>query len=101
MGEFFKTFGQGILYVLISPILLVIFALYLVYAIIVYFVMEIASIIYFFSGRNISDEDPETKKLIAIRSAKFQFNNEGITTPVEEVIEVVEEETLEDKEEQE
>ncbi len=68
MLEFFKTFGQGLLYVIISPFLLAIFSIYLVYAIVTYFILEICSIFWFFSGRNINSEDDETRELLKIQN---------------------------------
>ena len=67
MMEFLKTFGQGILYVIISPILAVIFVFYLIYALFDYIVLEILSILLFFGGKNYKADDYETEMLNKVK----------------------------------
>ncbi len=62
MGNFFKSFGKGILYLLVLPFMLVILAIYAVVGLFVFIFMGIKSIILFFTGRSLYDDFPEDKK---------------------------------------
>ena len=55
-----KTFGRGIITILISPLLLVIILVMAAYGFIVYLVYEVSSIYLFFLGKNFNSDDPET-----------------------------------------
>lgn len=67
MLDFLKTFGQGILFVIISPILAVIFAFYLIYAFFTYVILEILSLLLFFRGKNYNSDDYETEMLNKVK----------------------------------
>ena len=62
MANFFKSFGKGILYVLVLPFLLVILALYGVVGIIAFLIMTFKGLILFFTGRSIFGPLPEDVK---------------------------------------
>ena len=69
MLNFFKSFGKGILYVLVLPVLLVILALYAVFALFGFLYLTIKGIVLFFTGRSLFDDLPEDKKAKAIIKA--------------------------------
>ena len=62
MGNFFKSFGKGVLYLLVLPFLLVILAIYAVIGLFVFLFEGIKAIFLFFSGRSLFDDLPEDKK---------------------------------------
>lgn len=55
-----KTFGRGLISILISPLILLLIAIMGVYALIVYLFYEISSIYLFFLGKNYNSDDEET-----------------------------------------
>lgn len=59
MTEFFKKLGQGLLYTLVLPVLIVVLAGYAVYGIIIFLFMLFKSIILFFRGKSINNDLPE------------------------------------------
>ena len=69
MASFFKSFGKGILYVLVLPFLLVVLAVYGVLALIVFLFMFFKGVILFFTGRSLFNELPEDKKAAQIIKA--------------------------------
>ena len=77
MLSFIKVFFQGILYVLLSPVLLLVLVINLIYAIIVYFIYEIKAIFLFFRGVSYKSEDEETRQLKEIKNqlASANMNN--------------------------
>jgi hypothetical protein len=58
-----KTFGRGIITILISPLLLAIILIMAAYGLIVYLVYEVSSIYLFFLGKNFNSDDAETTQL--------------------------------------
>lgn len=56
MFDFLKTVGQGALYLVLSPFILLGVALYSIYAIFLFFFMFIKRIVLFFKGENMKDE---------------------------------------------
>jgi hypothetical protein len=65
MIGFLKVFGQGILYVVLSPFIIAFFALYIVYALIMFIVQSIKYLFMFFLGRDFKNgfsEDIEARK---------------------------------------
>jgi len=62
MAEFFKRFGKGILYVLFTPVFLLVLALFGVAGILMFIFLFFKSIFLFFSGRSLKDDLPEDKK---------------------------------------
>lgn len=69
MGNFFKSFGKGILYVLVLPVLIIILGVYAVAALVGFIYLTIKSLILFFTGRSLFDDLPEDKKAKAIIKA--------------------------------
>ena len=82
MLGFIKVFFQGILYVLLSPVLLFILVLNLIYSIIVYFIYEIKSIFLFFKGVSYKSMDDETRRLKEIKNEMNSNNNKEVNTNV-------------------
>ena len=75
MAEFFKKFGQGLLYVLCLPVFLVALAGYAVYGVILFIVVGIKTIIDFFKGKSFDmdlPEDKEAKKRLSYLSNPFE-----------------------------
>ena len=62
MVGFFKSFGKGILYVLVLPFLIVILAIFGVVGLLGFLVMTIKGIILFFTGRSLFGPLPEDEK---------------------------------------
>lgn len=63
MLEFIKMFGLGVLYTVLSPIILLIFVLFIVYSFFNYIVFEVINAVGFFAGKKITDETDLDKKL--------------------------------------
>jgi hypothetical protein len=59
MIQFFKIILQGLLYIVISPFIVAILALFLVYGLIVFVLLFLKSIVLFFTGRTIFSDYPE------------------------------------------
>jgi len=76
MLEFIKMFGLGMLYTLLLPFIVVIFALYLVYVFCNYLVLEVINIFGFFFGYTFSTETELEKKLNDVKAR----NNGGHVT---------------------
>ena len=75
MLEFIKMFGLGVLYTVLSPIILLSFVLFLLFALGNYVVFEIINLVGFFAGKRFSEETELDKKL-----AKMKV--QGQSTPV-------------------
>ncbi len=86
MIEFAKAFGRGVLYVLLSPLLLVLFACYMIYALLCYFALETASMVLFFYGKNFKLEDAETIKLRQIKAELNGRKQAAQTLPPQNVV---------------
>lgn len=67
MLEFIKMFGLGILYTILLPFIIVIFALYIVYVFGNYLVLEAINLFGFFFGYSFSVETELEKKLAGMR----------------------------------
>ena len=70
MSHFLKVFLSGIIYVLLSPVILLVLAIYAAYCLIVFIYMAIRCLIVFFSGGNpLGDlkEDVDAKKILKER----------------------------------
>lgn len=72
MIKFLQVFGQGLLYVVLSPFFLLILALYLVYASIVMVFLFFQMIIMFFAGKNMFGDLPEDLEAAKILEAHRQ-----------------------------
>lgn len=76
MLEFIKMFGLGILYTILSPIILAVFLLFVVYSLFNYLVFEVINFVGFFAGKRFSAETALDKKLKKMRA-------QGQSTPVD------------------
>ena len=68
MLEFIKMFGLGMLYTLLFPFIIVIFALYVVYVFGNYVVLELTNFFGFFFGYSFSTETELEKKLVNMKA---------------------------------
>ena len=80
MFDFLKTFGLGILYVILSPILIAGALIYMVYSIFVFIFMFIKRIVMFFAGENMKEE------MKIDRLAKMHIQNQDEEKEVQEAI---------------
>jgi hypothetical protein len=55
MFDFLKTFFQGLIYLLLSPVILAFLAIYMVYSFFVFLFMFIKRVIMFFKGENMKE----------------------------------------------
>lgn len=62
MAGFFKSFGKGILYLFILPLLIVVLAFYGIIGLGGFIFMFFKSVVLFFTGRSLHDDLPEDKK---------------------------------------
>ena len=69
MLEFIKMFGLGILYTILSPLILAFFLLFVVYSVFNYLVYEVIYLGGFFLGKRFTVETPLEKKLVEMRKA--------------------------------
>ena len=82
MLGFIKIFLQGILYVVLSPLILLILALYAVYCTLTFIYMAIKAVIVFFMGGTpMGDlpEDVEAKRILLEKEQKQEEFNQNIT----------------------
>ncbi|MBE6124042.1 MAG: hypothetical protein E7184_00665 [Erysipelotrichaceae bacterium] len=63
MLEFLRMFGQGVFYTIISPILFAIWAVHVVFVLIVTLVYEVKNILLFFTGRTLKSKDSLEKEM--------------------------------------
>ena len=82
MLEFIKMFGMGILYTILSPLILLFFLVFVVYSVFNYLVCEVIYLGGFFMGRKFEEEtklDRELKKIKKEREAqKEMMRNEAL-----------------------
>jgi hypothetical protein len=69
MANFFKTFGLGLIYMLLLPLLLVVLALFAIYGVFNFLVEAITGLVRFFRG---VDPFPEYPEDVAVRAIKAQ-----------------------------
>lgn len=62
MGDFFKSFGKGILYLVLLPVIIVVLAIYGIAGLFGFIFLFFKSIILFFTGRSLYDDLPEDKE---------------------------------------
>lgn len=77
MLDFLKRFGLGILYVLISPFLLIFLALWALYTLGIFFIELVKSFASFFKGKKFFPEFPEDVEAKRILSLEPYSNNEA------------------------
>ena len=65
---FFKSFGKGLLYIVLFPLILLVIAIWGVYGLVIFVIQLIKTIILFFSGRTLSSDLEEDLKAKAILS---------------------------------
>ena len=70
MIDFLKTMGQGILYTLLSPFILIVVIVYAIYCLFAFFFMFFKRIVMFFKGEDMSSE------MKIDRAAKMHLNNQ-------------------------
>lgn len=87
MLEFIKMFGLGILYTVLFPFIVAIFALYIVYVFGNYLVLEAINLFGFFFGYSFSVETELEKKLASMRVNSSESGN--VTEEFEEFFEQV------------
>ena len=69
MANFFKSFGKGVLYLLVLPVLVIVLAIYAVGAFFIFLYLAVKGLVLFFTGRSLFDdlpEDKEAKKRLAL-----------------------------------
>ena len=66
MAGFFKSFGKGLLYIVLFPLILVLIAVYGVYGLFAFIVQLVNIIVLFFSGKSLSSDLEEDIKAKAI-----------------------------------
>ena len=82
MLEFAKTLGIGLLTVILSPLIVLMFVVYLIYTILVYIFHELCSIVLFFSGKNYKNDDAETFELLAAKEEYAKKQEQKTQQPV-------------------
>ena len=79
MLEFIKMFGLGILYTLLFPFITAIFALFLVYVLGNYLVLEAINLVGFFFGYTFTTETKLEEKLNEMKeTVKEESSNAGV-----------------------
>ena len=82
MLEFAKTLGIGLLAVILSPFILLLFVIYVIYTLLVYVFHELCSIVFFFSGKNFKNDDAETYELLAVKEEYAKKQEQKAQQPV-------------------
>lgn len=77
MLEFIKMFGLGILYTILFPFIVAIFALYLVYVVGNYLVLEAINFFGFFFGYTFTTETELEKKLVKMKEEPKESKEVG------------------------
>ena len=97
MGNFFKKFGQGILYVLVLPALLIVLVFFSIYGL----VMIIKNIVMFFKGKSFNykfDEDIEAERRLSYASKPQKKNDEPVVVIANPTNQVMDADMNEDRE---
>jgi len=79
MLEFIKMFGLGILYTILSPIILLFFLLFVLYTVGNYLICEVIYLCGFFMGKRFSELTALDKKLEKIKKEKMAEVNASNT----------------------
>ena len=82
MLEFAKTLGIGLLAVILSPLILLLFVMYIAYTLLVYVFHEICSVVLFFSGKNFKNDDAETFELLQAKEEYAKKKEQNASQPV-------------------
>ena len=75
MLEFIKMFGMGILYTILSPVILLVFLIFVAYSIVNYFVCEVIYLSGFFMGKRFEEQTKLDKALAKRRKEKKELLN--------------------------
>lgn len=70
MAEFFKTVLFGLLYIVLSPFIVLLLAIYFIYCLLVFIYMSIRNLIIFFTGGTVNgdlSEDIQAKRILQER----------------------------------
>lgn len=84
MLEFIKMFGLGILYTILFPFLVIIFALFLVYVFVDYIVLEIKTLVGFFFGYTFTTDTELELQLEELKEAKSEVQENDVLEEVKE-----------------
>lgn len=87
MVNFFKNFGKGVLYVLVTPFLIVGLVVYGVVALFVFIFLAIKGLVLFFTGRSLYEdlpEDKEAKRRLAAAAPNAQESTVSVTPTINE-----------------
>lgn len=82
MLEFIKMFGLGILYTILFPFIVAIFALYLVYVIGNYLVLEAINVCGFFFGYTFTTETELERQLVEMKEGPKAVSESANTSDV-------------------
>lgn len=85
MLEFIKMFGLGILYTVLFPLIVVIFALYMIYTLGNYLVLEVINLVGFFFGYSFSVETELEKRLHSSKN-KESINEKKMDDDFEDLL---------------
>jgi hypothetical protein len=85
MFDFLKTFGQGLLYIILSPFILILVAVYTIYCVFLFIYMFIKRVVMFFLGYNMKDELPIDKiAKMHMKEVEEEANKPTTPAPVEQ-----------------
>ncbi len=85
MLEFIKMFGLGIVYTILSPVFLVVFALFAIYSLFNYLACEAINLGGFFLGRKFDEKTSLDKQYLKMK--KEEEKTEEIKETIEEKVE--------------
>ncbi len=85
MLEFIKMFGLGIIYTILSPLLLVFFLLFVVYSFFNYLVCECINLGGFFLGKRFSEDTELDKQYKKIKKEKEELRKKLEEAKMEQV----------------
>lgn len=77
MLEFIKMFGLGVLYTILSPVILLFFLVFVVYSFFNYLVCEVINLSGFFFGRKFTAHTELDKRLSRMKKEKEEQSREG------------------------
>lgn len=83
MLEFIKMFGLGVLYTILFPFLVIIFAAFLVYVFADYLFLEVKTLVGFFFGYTFTTETELELKLKEMKEEKEEHSEEALVQEME------------------
>ena len=96
MIDFLKTMGQGILYTLLSPFILIVVIVYAIYCLFAFFFMFFKRIVMFFMGEDMSSEmkiDRAAKMHLDNQDELLEKKDESVTPTITQTNVIKEEKT--------